>query len=912
MERRKLSAVFGCILALSLLMGIIAIPAASADEVSYPYLSPFGYIEPPINQPLAERTAPASIAGKNILVLGYNNSGGTASAAANLQTALRDMLIADGATSTTATTLGSIAAAGPATSANYNTWAGNDAVVIAIVDDNVGAYWASYHAKQIESRGTPVVVVVNSPFETALNSGAVKNGFTEMRTAVLEDRLLSRSYHLAAGANRVTWIRNNVLTDPVFQAVTDGITAPLEDAERNPAAITQADYAAIGANDLTVTAANFARAHEVFFDMSMDLGFGDGLPLVIPTPEIVAGLIASSGRGGGEVIGRMFGGGTITVEKVAVNAAMAGVRPEYFPLVLSMMEAYASDYEDQRTFDYALRTSDAQLNLAVVVSGPIAWDLGMISDRYEWGVGIYGSVFEVNSAIGRTLKLCFMNIGHNKPEDTAMRGVIKRFNDHSPRVTAELLYDSPPGWISHSNMMGFEQDGADTNTVSIIPVSLTRATTSVGATITDWTSSTNMTSLRTNSGSAGATTNYVSVLMIASDHGHIWTREQNANPSGLHQSNVGMGLTTKLAFQNTLANSNTNRNRNLVWPMMGGGSPGMSRVFNAGGAPFTVRSYITQLVSNSHLPPSAPQNLTAEFLAYGTSAQLNWDAPARGTAARYDVSVDGGVTWADAGTATELTLNDLAIGGEYQFAVRAVGDVRNSASIDFVSGNAAIVTDSSGRGAWALAMADPPETPPPTQGVSITITAPVAGATPSSTAAIDGAPANYSVGSVTWMPVAATFRTGVRYIAQVTATANPGFSFDPGATATVNGQAATVRSNTGSALTLMYTFPAAQEPYLGIPIASAAVTLTAPAAGGTPNTTAAVPEDANYTASVVTWMPNVSPFRAGVRYIAQVTLTAEAGYVFDARTTASMNGAAATIRANDNATLTIMYTFPAA
>ncbi|HXC78316.1 MAG TPA: hypothetical protein VNU19_14855, partial [Candidatus Acidoferrum sp.] len=64
--------------------------------------------------------------------------------------------------------------------------------------------------------------------------------------------------------------------------------------------------------------------------------WGDGLPVVPATPEIVARFVAAAGRPGTEVVGDIPPSwGEATVEKVAINAVMAGCRAEFMPVVLT-------------------------------------------------------------------------------------------------------------------------------------------------------------------------------------------------------------------------------------------------------------------------------------------------------------------------------------------------------------------------------------------------------------------------------------------------------------------------------------------------------------------------------------------------------------------------------------------------
>jgi hypothetical protein len=103
---------------------------------------------------------------------------------------------------------------------------------------------------------------------------------------------------------------------------------------------------------------------------------------------------------------------------------------------------------------------------------------------------------------------------------------------------------------------------------------------------------------------------------------------------------------------------------------------------------------------------------------------------------------------------------------------------------------------------------EPPEKPGAITNVAITVTAPVTGAAPNTTATGSG---NFTVAAVTWSPNNSTFKANTPYTATVKLTAVNGYNFTGILTenVTVNGQAATVKSNTGTVLTLTYTFTAA-------------------------------------------------------------------------------------------------------
>jgi hypothetical protein len=133
----------------------------------------------------------------------------------------------------------------------------------------------------------------------------------------------------------------------------------------------------------------------------------DGLPVVPPTAARVAATLAASGRSRDELVAEMAPNfGRATVEKIAVNAVMAGCRPEYFPVVLAAVEAIC---DDRFCLLGVSGTTDAVAPL-VIVNGPIRGALDINS-----GAGVFGPGWRANATIGRAVRLCWLNIGGARP-----------------------------------------------------------------------------------------------------------------------------------------------------------------------------------------------------------------------------------------------------------------------------------------------------------------------------------------------------------------------------------------------------------------------------------------------------------------------------------------------------------------
>lgn len=135
----------------------------------------------------------------------------------------------------------------------------------------------------------------------------------------------------------------------------------------------------------------------------------DYLPIVLPTEERVEAMLAHTSRKPDEIVGRMQptanrGAWEYTVEKVAVNAVMAGARPEYFPVILALAAS-----------EVTARGSTSSSGAAmVVVNGPIRHEIEM-----NCGTGAMGPYNHANATIGRAYGLLSQNLqGGSVPGET--------------------------------------------------------------------------------------------------------------------------------------------------------------------------------------------------------------------------------------------------------------------------------------------------------------------------------------------------------------------------------------------------------------------------------------------------------------------------------------------------------------
>jgi hypothetical protein len=130
-------------------------------------------------------------------------------------------------------------------------------------------------------------------------------------------------------------------------------------------------------------------------------GWSDGLPLVPVSRPLAEAFLAQTGRDPGEVIGTLEQvGRDVTVYLAAVNAAMAGCRPEYFPVVLAAFEALMAE-RAARGGGWQSTSGPAPL---IVVNGPVRHELG-----FNCTGGVFGPGFRANATVARAIGLIVRN-----------------------------------------------------------------------------------------------------------------------------------------------------------------------------------------------------------------------------------------------------------------------------------------------------------------------------------------------------------------------------------------------------------------------------------------------------------------------------------------------------------------------
>lgn len=143
------------------------------------------------------------------------------------------------------------------------------------------------------------------------------------------------------------------------------------------------------------------------FEAMYERGWSDGLPVVPPTPDRVLAMLEGTRRAPDEVVA-MVPPDLVecTIEKVAINAVLAGCRPEYLPCVIACVKAACTDEFNM----HGLLATTWFAGPIVIVNGPIRRQLRMNS-----GVNVFGPGNRANATIGRALQLVVRNVGGGRP-----------------------------------------------------------------------------------------------------------------------------------------------------------------------------------------------------------------------------------------------------------------------------------------------------------------------------------------------------------------------------------------------------------------------------------------------------------------------------------------------------------------
>ncbi|MBW2273344.1 MAG: thioredoxin [Deltaproteobacteria bacterium] len=183
-------------------------------------------------------------------------------------------------------------------------------------------------------------------------------------------------------------------------------------------------------------------------------GWSDGLPMVPPTERRVLAMLEGTARSPDEVVATVPPDyADCTVEKVAINAVMAGCRPEYLPVVLAAVEAACTSEFNI----HGLLATTMPVGPVLIVNGPIRKALDMNA-----GKNVFGQGNRANMTIGRALQLVIRNVGGGRP------GEVDRATHGNPGKLSFCFPEDEEGspWEPLSQSLGAP---AGASTVTLFP-----------------------------------------------------------------------------------------------------------------------------------------------------------------------------------------------------------------------------------------------------------------------------------------------------------------------------------------------------------------------------------------------------------------------------------------------------------
>ncbi len=349
-----------------------------------------------------------------------------------------------------------------------------DGVIIGIGQLDTCAPSVIIFCSILEKLGLPTAPVVTQAFPELIRSFAYKKGMPKLRFTFVPHPFANRSIEV----HRKYLEGNDPINGrPVIEGIVEALTKPTTDEEKKTGIIERPRPRLLEPD----TPENLER-------LFLENGWTDGLPIVLPTEERVAEMLKGTSHKPDEVIGKMLpippnevwenalgqlGGGRMsrgarserrtvtmqpsppheawgyTVEHVAINAVMAGAKPEHFPVILAIASTGVT----------SLFSSATSMSRMVVVNGPIRKEINM-----NYGLSTLGPFNQANAVIGRAWTLISKNLGGAKLGETYL-GDIGNNTNYNNMCCAENEEALPEGWGPFHVQKGFK---ADESVVSLL------------------------------------------------------------------------------------------------------------------------------------------------------------------------------------------------------------------------------------------------------------------------------------------------------------------------------------------------------------------------------------------------------------------------------------------------------------
>ncbi len=312
----------------------------------------------------------------------------------------------------------------PAHYPEFRQWlSGVDAVVGVGADMGSCALYMGYNFAEIERLGRPAVLLSKQQYRSSAQKGAAARDYPGLRIVTYDGPGFVPN-GVDCGQWTVDTYRDTIaaMLPQIIRALTD----PLTPEEAHPAP----------ARDWSEE--TFTGTLDEINAWLYTHGWTNGTPVVPPTREAVDEMLRGTDLSPDHVVAELPPMlGRATVEKIAVNGVMAGCLPTYMPILIAMVRGLAD-----RTIQLEGWTcSNAGWAPTIVVSGPVAREIGLNSDR-----NLFSAYTQAASCLGRALAYLIMNISgcRSQIEDMSGPGSDCRFGICIAENEAESPWPSLP------------------------------------------------------------------------------------------------------------------------------------------------------------------------------------------------------------------------------------------------------------------------------------------------------------------------------------------------------------------------------------------------------------------------------------------------------------------------------------
>jgi len=228
------------------------------------------------------------------------------------------------------------------------------------------------------------VLLVNHGFAADARSAASSRGMPGLR--ILPENVTPESTVAANIEQGIAEVMDDIIA---------GLTKPLTSEEKSPPS-----------EAVEVPRIAFKGSYEEVNRFFYRRGWTDGLPIVPPTKEAVAEMMTGTDMPPDHLVGKIIPRlGKATVERIAVNAVMAGALPTHMPVLIAVVRALALEEIPRTRFD-VFQVSTGSWAPFVMINGPVRKDINL-----NTGTGALSPGNIASAAIGRAVGLIVRNIG---------------------------------------------------------------------------------------------------------------------------------------------------------------------------------------------------------------------------------------------------------------------------------------------------------------------------------------------------------------------------------------------------------------------------------------------------------------------------------------------------------------------